>query len=418
MQRTALSRVPLASPTASLTRAIDVLPRHRVYFFLGIYLIAHVGYLLALLVGPPVYHRDFVNFDAMNPTLPAHKVNIRAGNFNFLNDFVTLDLLLLRDSDQSPAQHELGTSLVVKGHKGSRIETLYAQNPAQVWLTFDRDSGVSKKIRLFSRAVVDFIGLDMEVILKFPERLALSGVFIVSYIDSSHTILELLVRLIFFFVAVTVLVYMIPMKKSTSPFQLRILTFLVGLIVIASNPLIILSYFTDSIFLPLVDAAAGLALVLGVSAGLLLICEASHGKDVPIATAWPFAIAGAMYFLNSFLSQVFGATAANSAFMQLLSYARSIVAAGCFLRVVVSLVAFQSEIKFEKTVMVALASVSFAVGLVCELFLVAEPLIASSHEVQIFTFASVSTFVLFLVKLYWPVDASQFVDPDAGDDQE
>jgi hypothetical protein len=60
--------VTLASPTGSLARAIDVLPRH---------LVAHVGYLLALLAGPPVYHRNLVNFDVVDPTLPAHKVNVR-----------------------------------------------------------------------------------------------------------------------------------------------------------------------------------------------------------------------------------------------------------------------------------------------------------------------------------------------------
>jgi hypothetical protein len=274
--------------------------------------------------------------------------------------------------------------------------------------------------------VVDFVSLDFELIIKFAEGESSSGLLFLSYIDTSHAVMELLVRLIFFFISATVLVYLGPMRKdrTASPFQLKILTVLIVLIVIASNPLIVLSYFTDSVILPLADAASGLALVIGAAAGVLLISEASHTRAAARAapdwiwvTSAPFLAAGGLYFLNSFLSQLYGFSAATTGFMGVLGYVRSGTAAICFLRLVVSLVAFKSEVGLERTVMATIAAVTFLVGMISELFLVAEPLIASSHEVQIFTFASAATLVLFLTKLYWPVDAAQLVDPDIGDEQ-
>jgi hypothetical protein len=63
------------------------------------------------------------------------------------------------------------------------VQTVFAQNPTQVHLTFDGQA---------DRAVVHVVRL--EIILRCPETFAFSSVFIVSDIDSSHVIIELLVR--------------------------------------------------------------------------------------------------------------------------------------------------------------------------------------------------------------------------------
>jgi hypothetical protein len=275
---------------------------------------------------------------------------------------------------------------------------------------------VSDRRRLYSRAVVDFVNLDLEVILKFGERASLGGIFVISYFNTAHSLIELLVRLIFFFIASTVLVYLFPVdkSKSSSAFQLRTLSVLLGLVIVASNPLIILSYFTDSLLLPLFDAAVGLALATASAAGFLLLLEAKWD----LASLAPFLIAAFLYFMNSILSQTFGQAIEDSSVMQVLTYARATIAAICFLRIAVAVFAFKSDVRLEKLVLVVMAGVTILVAIVCELLLVSEPLIASSHEVQIFTYASVATFVLFMLKFYWPVDPWQYIEEDVSGDEE
>jgi hypothetical protein len=372
--------------------------------------VLNLHFFFILLFGPPAYHTKTISLEGESPALSAKRVHLHLGPFNFLNDFVTVDAVFLRpvitDTTVSPIQ----ISLIAKSHKGSRIETIYGDDLRKLDVDFSSGTSYSRRVRLFSRAIVDFATLDLDVLIKFldPDQ-ALTGLFAVTYANTAHALLELIVRLLVFFVGLIVLVYLLPMDKSktAAPFQLRVLTVLILLAVLASNPFIILSYFTSSIVLPMVDATLAITLITGAAAGAVLILESARKTAEQLNENWlltqaaPFIMTGLLFLITALRPNLKGTA------IQVLTYMRTAGSVVCFLRAVIALLAYRPEVSIEKLILGGLMSVTFSVCILSEVFCFVEPLISSAHEVQIFTYAAVSTFILFIVKFYWPVDAKR-----------
>jgi hypothetical protein len=200
---------------------------------------------------------------------------------------------------------------------------------------------------------------------------------------------------------------MVPIDKtkSESPIELGVLTGLVALVVIGSNPLYVLSYFTESSLLPTMDAVVSIIVIVSVAVACVVFLDRSHADQIDLnwhlIRAAPFVVTGVLFVVTVIFR---GITTSAS---RVLVYMKAAGATACFLRIVIALLTYRPERQIRSVVMATMFSITFIVCLVSEVFCVVEPYIASSHEVHIFTFASVATYVFFLVRFYWPADPSQ-----------
>jgi hypothetical protein len=412
-----MEEVNLVTTRRSFQRTIDLLSPAKIYLTLTVFLGVNLVLVLGVLYGPPPTHNELVLFNRDTAVLPSQKFTLKLGKFSFLNDFIAVDLFFVRD--ESAVESPISASVIAKGHRGRRVETVYAMPLKGIFWAFQGESAVSTKSRLLSRAIVDFTSLDVEIIIKFHVGSPLGGGFIITYGDPPRAILELLMRVLIFFISLSTLVYIcsIRAEKTSSPFQIRVLVLLLTLVVFSSNPLIILSYFTESDLLPRFDRCMSLVLILSAGAGTLLIFDSLHEKPELLDANWiqwrlaPFVVAG----LFSMVCDLFLTLETP----RLLNNMRSMLAAICAIRVMVSLIEMQSEVKLEKIAMAIMVGVTLAVGILCELFCVAEPMIGTGHEIQVYTVASVSLFLLVLARLYWPLDHTKYMqDSDSAADGE
>jgi hypothetical protein len=401
----------------SLIRTIDVMSRRRLQLTIALFLASNLAFLLASISGPPPYHTEVVTFDRESVVQDARKFLLHLGTFNFLNDFVAIDVIFMREQPQATPDFQLSTSLVVKGHHGRRVEMISAQRLAPLQVVFPARSTYSEKVRLWSRAIVDFSSLDLDVVFKYPDTNGPSVIFVITYIDTAYALLEIVVRVLFLFIGIVALVYLFAVnpKKTTAPLPIAVLKILLGLVVLTADPFIIFSYFTESFLLPFLDAVFALVLILATAAGPVLILEANRRHQTDLLTnVSPFIVTFLLYFARMVFSSM---NFTGPGLTKMLDLIRAFLAAACFIRVVIAFIAFRTEEKIEKWAIGAMIGVTFVLGLVFEIWGFVEPFIASTHEVQIFTYASVSTFVLFLARLYWPVDSSLYAeDSTAGGD--
>jgi hypothetical protein len=369
-------------------------------------------FLAILLFGPPSYHTEVISLEGESPTLSAKHINLQLGSFNFLNDFVTIDAVFLRSVLSEITKIPVQVSLIAKSHKGSKIEVIHADELRHIDLEFPKGMSYSHRVHLFSRAIVDFVRLDLEVTIKLLDSdQTLTGVFAVNYATTSYALVELLVRLLIFFIGLTILIFLFPMDKTktASPFQLKVLTILLILALLASNSFIILSYFTASMFLLVIDAVLAVTLITGASIGAILILTSARKRPEQLTQNWmmiqaaPFLVTGLLFLITALFPNI-----SETAF-QVVAYMRTAGAVVCLLRAVIGVIAYRPDVKVEKWMIAGLMGITFFVCMMSEVFCFTEPFISSMHEVQIFTYASVSTFVLFLVKIYWPVDAKEYL---------
>jgi hypothetical protein len=396
--------------------------KSRVYFTMALFVLANVVFLCTLLGGPATYRQEIISLESQAPVgAAARRVALHVGNFNFLNDFVAVDAVFLRTRILKLAEFPVTFSMIVKSRRGHRVETIFAEELSHRSIHFTPGASYSSRDQLWSHPIVDFVRLDFDVTFKFADPAdTLAGLFVLSFMDTAHSLIELLVRLMVFFTGLAVLVYLVPLEKNRSPaaFQLRILTGLAGLVVVGSNPLYILSYFTESTILPTVDASVAIFLILATAVGFVVILETSRTKPDRMDLNWlviqasPFFLTGFLYFTNIFFRSI------QSSALRVLGFMKAAGATSCLLRTVIALMAFRPERPIEKMAMIGMISVSFLVSLVSELYTVVEPYIASTHEVQTFTFASVATFVFFMIRFYWPVDPKECLGDDMSSSEE
>jgi hypothetical protein len=350
----------------------------------------------------------------------ARKLAIAIGNFSFLNDFVTIDVLFIRAAGSTDNMIPVTSSVVVKSHIGLRVETRIEKSGLRFLADFKDGYSIGSRVRLCELGVADFSSLDVEIMFKFREKRSMAGVISVTYLDTSHAILSLLVRMLIFFTGLVVLtrLWSIDFSGSNCGFQLKALFWAVLFVVISANPLYVFSYFTDSPLLPLIDAFIALGLVI-ITCSVTLVClEIDEGENHKLNCAWvlnkssSFLIAGSVYFAASILSQ-FGS---QGIIFTVFDIGRSLAAAICFLRMAIGLMSYEARIPEEKLVMGVMIGVTLIVSIICEVCAFVEPLLMSDHEIQLFTQASVSIYVFFLTRFYWPIDPGKYVEAEMSSD--
>lgn len=414
--RKSLKVIPIEQNTNEPIRKFDAMSRKQKYYFL--FLLAAVNFLFfaSHKYGPPFYHIETIPFKKGNIVSSTRKFFLKIGDFNFLNDFITLDMILLKNYQKEERNH-VDVSISVKSIKGKRSEILYYQNSKQYEIIFNTESKVSNKIRLFSREIVDFVRLESDLVLKFhydestiDDDLQYSGAFIFTYIDASYTIIEALLRLIFFIFSIIWFCYFnsIDFSKTSSPLQLKLIYFVLILTVFSSNPLYVLSYFTESHFLSFIDSVFSTVLVFSVLAVTLIILDSTHADQFKNTKKWllieslPFLILCSFFIVDDFYNHY--SDDSNDLHVKLFNFVKFLGISFCYVIVLVSTILFKAKNYLEKGIVILMILITILTTVFFEYIEPIESLIPTNHVIQIYTFASVATYVFFLAFFYMPVD--------------
>lgn len=419
-----LKEIPVEQISGDFIRQIDAMSKKQKYSFLFFFTIANVLFITSHKFGPPFYHIETVPFDQSTTVSNTRKFLLKIGNFNFLNEFITLDMILIRKHDTDDITDFVDASLTIKNKKGKRSEILYSDISKTHKVHFTKQSKVSDKIRLYNRGVADFVHLDTEIVLKFKSSLIekeenseYSGAFIFTYSSASHICIETLIRLIFFICGIIWLFYFntLDYDKTSTPIQLKVMHFNIILIVFSSDPFYILSYFTESPLIPFLDSLFAILLVFSASSSTLIILDLpriiqlNFSKSTLIRVSFPFIISGFIFFVNEYLNHYSEHIDANA--LMILSFLKFFGVAVCFSLLMVSAMLSKTQNVFEKVIVFYMIFFTSTIVFNFERDGSIGPLISSNHAIQIFTFASVATYIFFIAFLFKPVDPL-----DANDD--
>ncbi|OHS98084.1 hypothetical protein TRFO_35547 [Tritrichomonas foetus] len=433
MKRGKMREIEIETSSSVLIRRIDGMSSHRKYYMLLFFFLANLVFIFSNIFGPPFFHSETIPFDKNSAISNTRKFVIKIGDFNFLNDFIAIDLILMRQFASEEISVIIESAMTILSHKGKRYETLYQSPSIRYNTTFPHLSTVSNKIRLYTRSIVDFVFLESNIVLKFPTSETLSGVFVITYNDTTHSIIEVLIRLIFFFAGIGSFFYLFSIdKKSVSnPMQLQIIQFLIMLLIISSNPLYVLAYFTESLVFSLFDVSVSIIFILAVAASFSIILDMSHTRKERITPFWifieilPFLVTAFLYLSNEYITHYLmyknEDSSGNSMILSILRYLRSIAAAVCFIIIMISMALSYSINKQETKIYIFMVLLTFIICFIFETYGSISHIVPSAHEIQIFTFASVATFLFFFAYMNWPIshdiasDDSESASYDPGD---
>lgn len=417
-----LQDIPIEQTSNETIRKYDAMSKKQKYHFLLLFSIVNILFFISHKYGPPSYHIETIPFEKSIAVSNTRKFLLNIGEFNFLNDFITFDMVFMKNYNEEENSF-VDVSLTIKSIKGKRSEVLYFENSKQYQIKFTKESNISNKIRLYSRGIIDFVHLDSDLVMKFSrendneESLQYSGAFLLSYTDASHTIIEALIRLIFFIFSIIWVICLnsVDYSKTSTPLQLKLVYYILILVIIASNPFYVLSYFTESPYIPFMDSFFAILLIFSAFSMTLIILDSSHEDPSKITTKWllressPFIVMSLFFLFNEY--SIHFSDDNDAVLLELFKFARVLGISFCYIVIVVSTFLFKTKTLLEKGIIISMIIITLVTAMMLECIESIEPLISSNHAIQIFTFASVSTYVFFLAFFYLPVDPM-----DASDD--
>lgn len=418
----AMKDVPISNISSIIPRE-EFMTRRRKVRAMILFILANLAILFSLVQGPSFFHLEQLRFDSSAGGSNVRKFNFHFGPFNILNDFVTLDFVLLRMNTSSNLVVPIDSSIVAKSKMDTQENEIYYDNHHEVIVKFTENSGVSERNRIYARGLVNFSLLDVQITFRFGGKQTYPGIFYFTYADSLHSALDFLLRILIFFSACFTLLYFRKIDWSGIPnsFNMRILQAVTVLMALASNPFVCISYLINSVFLSIFDAISAIVYcVAAITAVVLLMDSASRSSDTLnagfiISNSIPFVITGFFFLLDELFAhmQQFSTYQKRSPSTAIIiSYVKAFVAAVCFIRILVTLIGFKQKTEKVKLCLLLMITCTFVVSMTAELLTYNEPNLSSGHNVQTDTIASLSLLVMYMMYLEWPIDIEEEYNSD------
>lgn len=367
--------------------------------------------LVSFLYGPPFYHIETVFFS--NDLQATKQIKINIGGFNFLNDIIQIDAIFIQNENIN-RKIKLNGSLIIKGQSNSRSEILYTNQSTNYLVRYPKSSSLSNKLRLYTTKIVDFNSLDIDFILKDMNS-DLSGFLLFTYRDCCHALIEELLRIIFFIISIFSFIHFlhIDKKSTTTPIQLKFIQFDLLILMLASNPFFIFTYFTSSSLISLIDTIFNVIFVTSIVITIVVMMDIINVKEITkrwfVIELCPFIITGLIVLFDVILS--FGDYISSVLdFLSLVMISISAVI------VTYSFVMFKSKVSMEKSLLVSLTIITVFFCFCFEYYDSFKMSIAQGYKIQIFTFASLAVYLLLIAYLNNPVNANLCDDDEKSFD--
>jgi len=276
-------------------------------------------------------------------------------------------------------------------------------------VVFPEKKAVSLRIPVFSAGIVQFDAMDLSAVLSFETASDMAGRFVWSFADPGHSASQLLLRSVFFFVAMFLVVRLClsGFGSVASRMTVQLMFVLDALVIVASDPCYVLVYFTESRGVRVFDALANLLLVVCVQfAGLVALLGAAVNRS----PAWlairflPFLASYALFagatVYATLLTDGDPTSQANGVTMGL-GYTKLFLLVVNLLALLYAVVTCTAE--REAVTMAILSLVSALSACRAELKDVFEPMLVNESTTGILALATCSIYVVFFNFFNWPV---------------
>ncbi|OHS99447.1 hypothetical protein TRFO_08376 [Tritrichomonas foetus] len=428
-----LEPLGLTSETdGSVSRRIEAMTRRQIFSTVFIYGVCSIVILVCLVFGPPYYISQSMFFQPnQTSTSSTRRYKFEFTGLHFFNDFLTCELKLNKSGVVLAGNRfNLSVYFMSTMTLGSRTVEEINQPIQHLTVTIPEGSDISNPIRIFSTGIVKFDQLKGFATLKFPQHMVMGGEFIWSFADPAHSMVQLFLRLVFFLISIIIFIRLIlsDFDFHHSHIAMRLMFILDIFLIIGSDPLYVLTYFSSSYIIKLYDCVVSFLLLVSVgftAFSVLLMTGLKHRditfrwilvRFIPFLFAFVIFAAGSGYAViltdRDPMSKINNVTKAlDTSRMVLIAIYALCLGYGCYV--------FQSDVPNEKSAFVIMAILFFCVTVTSELMNALEPFLGSDFAIQLFSLFSCAVYILFFNFLNWPVDSSivmrNEVDEDDGD---
>lgn len=388
--------------------------------------IINVFVILALIFGPPYYVSQKMVYNQTQNDYFSRRFSFDFHGLNYFNDFLTLDVYFNRSLNPTFQNYNLTVLFYGSMMIGSRMYEKLKSQTLEFPVSFENGSMISDKYRIFASGVVKFDTFHSLITLNQYQGLLMPGVFEWSFADPSHSLVQVFIRLLFFVLSLTTLIKLILSDFSVkkSHVTMKMMFILDILLVLASDPFYILSYFSASPLFKLIDSIMCMFLLVTaayVALSSLLMSNVTH-EDV--SRFWlsirylPFFLAFCLFAFSS----IYSISKVNKDplhktddTLKFISYAKIGFALLYLASLVYASFTFHSDILYEKPVYSFLALILFGSVITSEFYNALDPYLGTDAAIQTFAFSSIATYVLFYNYFNWPSDSTIAPDQEVQD---
>ena len=346
---------------------------------------------------------------------------------HFFNDFLACEMILNK-TGFDVNQNEFNISVYFSSTMtfGSRTVDEYTQPVRSVAVKIDENSALSQRIRVFSTGIVKFDQLKGFITIKFPQNMVMGGEFIWSFADPAHSMVQLFLRFVFCILGIVIFIRLLlsDFDFNHSHIAMRLMFILDILLIIGSDPLYILTYFSDTYAIKLYDSLVGLLLLVFVAFTAFVVFLMSGLKHRDVSFKWIF-----VRFIPFLIAFIFFVASSGYAIMQVdddplsqidsistgLDTTRMIIIGIYFICLIYGLCVFQREVPNDK-IFVIMSMVFFILIFSSELMNTIQPFLGSDFAIQIFTLAACTNHIIFFNFFNWPIDSSIILHNEMSDE--
>ena len=410
--------VPLgieAEGESFLVRVVDSATRLRAVLTISTLAFSEILIILIMFIFTSTVTKEVVRFDSLSPPLPASKTRRFQFNFtglHFFHEHLSLDLFFENDKT-TKSEFNVSTYFVSTMYLGnkvqSRIEVPTKSHPCR----FTENEDSSSPIRVFASNLVHYNNLFTDVYFKLsPSSLNLNGSFVWSFSDPAFAIVLVFLRVLFFGIAL-IIFFKLTISYSDIKYShaaIRFALVMDFLVIICSNPLYILSYFTASNVFKIVDSVLSLFILFVVIFACffsLMLDDLVHHEAT---FAWlsvrliPFLIGFIIFVANSFYEV--GVTlkdphAISTKVLNGLNLMEVLILIFYLLLVIIRGYRFKSEAPYEKLINLSMALIMITAAAFIELISIQN----QTTNKSVFQMLSAAIFSLFYIFINWPVNS-------------
>ena len=410
----------------TLSRNVDFFSKIKFYIFIICFAVFFINLLLMIFLGPSYISHVEIPFDfqTSDDTQRAKHFNFDFNHMHFFQDFLTLDLqyqtsdaVNLKVDSTMTGFYTMFMNLKLQ----RRIETPQTQITAEF-----KNSSFSKKIRIFDSPIVDFNKFKSILTIKIPKQYKnIYGTFVWSYADASHSLIQILIRIILFiaslFISIMFLLSDVSLKKSH--YTTRMMFYMNIALIFGSDPFYILTYFTEANGIKIYDAiVAQILVMITLFVSCVSMDEYTNQKTLLLKFI-PFILGIIFYSASSIYSICITSNDPIKAMNNVgigLSCAKIGFIVFYISMFISSSIKFHPEIKKEKTVLVTMGALNLSMVILSEIFGLNNEYITGHYFIQFYSIVSSGLYIIFFNYLNWPVDKTMLnleqADEEKGED--
>lgn len=429
MNEETLEPLGLVDENPSIGRRIEAMSRMQTYSVVALYGFCSICLISFLLFGPKYYVSTKIPFECKNSS----SSNIRRyvfdfTNLHYFNDFLTIDFAIDKTDDLVSKPLNLSLSHFSVTTLGTH-QKKYQTKPSTYSINFQNNSASSYQIPILSFGAVKFEKINIVVTMKIPFPVNFHGNIIASFADPAHSVVQIFLRFVFCILGTFVFIRLLlsDFELKNSYIAMRLIFYMDIAMIIGSNPLYILTYFTESPFIKFFDVAVGLFMMIFVAFTAFVVLLMKEQKHHDVSSVWllcrffPFFVAYLVFTFSSgyaVMSVDENPLSKINKITKALDTTKMVLVGIYILSFLYAAFTYKSDIPNEKQALVVMGFVMICTTISSELMNALEPFLGSDFAIQIFSFLSVSTYTLFFNFINWPVDSADILRDEIGDTNE